>query len=336
MDSNNGKLPRTVTEEIEDLTLSPYACKSTATKGRKVYEPPCDIRTEFQRDRDRIIHCNSFRRLKHKTQVFLIPKSDHYRTRLTHTLEVSQIARTIARALRLNEDLTEAIALGHDLGHTPFGHDGERTLDQLVPDHFRHYEQSKRVVEVIEKNGQGLNLTSEVIDGILCHTNATAKTLEGQVVKFSDKIAYINHDIEDAIRGGVLRQEDLPKGPIEVLGKSKSERITTLIKSIIANSTDLIQYDEATRQAHDELRKFMFDKVYFAPSTNAEKGKACHIVEYLYKYFIGSPEKMPELYVGFAKEYGLERAVCDFISGMTDDFAVDYFKELCIPKSWSY
>ena len=307
MDSNNGKSPRTVTEEIENLTLSPYACKSTATKGRKVYEPPCDIRTEFQRDRDRIIHCNSFRRLKHKTQVFLIPKSDHYRTRLTHTLEVSQIARTIARALRLNEDLTEAIALGHDLGHTPFGHDGERTLDQLVPDHFRHYEQSKRVVEVIEKN-----------------------------VKFSDKIAYINHDIEDAIRGGVLRQEDLPKGPIEVLGKSKSERITTLIKSIIANSTDLIQYDEATRQAHDELRKFMFDKVYFAPSTNAEKGKACHIVEYLYKYFIGSPEKMPELYVGFAKEYGLERAVCDFISGMTDDFAVDYFKELCIPKSWSY
>lgn len=175
MDSNNGKSPRTVTEEIENLTLSPYACKSTATKGRKVYEPPCDIRTEFQRDRDRIIHCNSFRRLKHKTQVFLIPKSDHYRTRLTHTLEVSQIARTIARALRLNEDLTEAIALGHDLGHTPFGHDGERTLDQLVPDHFRHYEQSKRVVEVIEKNGQGLNLTSEVIDGILCHTNATAK-----------------------------------------------------------------------------------------------------------------------------------------------------------------
>ncbi len=273
MDSNNGKSPRTVTEEIENLTLSPYACKSTATKGRKVYEPPCDIRTDFQRDRDRIIHCNSFRRLKHKTQVFLIPKSDHYRTRLTHTLEVSQIARTIARALRLNEDLTEAIALGHDLGHTPFGHDGERTLDQLVPDHFRHYEQSKRVVEVIEKNGQGLNLTSEVIDGILCHTNATAKTLEGQVVKFSDKIAYINHDIEDAIRGGVLRQEDLPKGPID---------------------------------------------------------------EYLYKYFIGSPEKMPELYVGFAKEYGLERAVCDFISGMTDDFAVDYFKELCIPKSWSY
>ena len=330
MDSNNGKSPRTVTEEIENLTLSPYACKSTATKGRKVYEPPCDIRTEFQRDRDRIIHCNSFRRLKHKTQVFLIPKSDHYRTRLTHTLEVSQIARTIARALRLNEDLTEAIALGHDLGHTPFGHDGERTLDQLVPDHFRHYEQSKRVVEVIEKNGQGLNLTSEVIDGILCHTNATAKTLEGQVVKFSDKIAYINHDIEDAIRGGVLRQEDLPKGPIEVLGKSKSERITTLIKSIIANSTDLIQYDEATKQAHDELRKFMFDKVYFAPSTNAEKGKACHIVEYLYKYFIGSPEKMPELYVGFAKEYGLERAVCDFISGMTDDFAVDYFKELVL------
>lgn len=238
--------------------------------------------------------------------------------------------------MRLNEDLTEAIALGHDLGHTPFGHDGERTLDQLIPGHFRHYEQSKRVVEVIEKNGKGLNLTGEVIDGILCHTNATAKTLEGQVVKFSDKIAYINHDIEDAIRGGVLKQEELPKGPISVLGETKSQRITTLIKSIIANSTDFIQYDDVTKQAHDELRKFMFDYVYFAPSTNAEKGKACHIVEYLYRYFINSPEKMPELYIGFAKEYGKERAVCDFISGMTDDFAVDYFKELCIPKSWSY
>lgn len=334
--SSTDTLPRTVTEEIEKSTLSEYACKSTDSKGRKVYEVPCDIRTDFQRDRDRIIHCNSFRRLKHKTQVFLIPKSDHYRTRLTHTLEVSQIARTIARALRLNEDLTEAIALGHDLGHTPFGHDGERTLDQLFPGHFKHYEQSKRVVEIIEKNGEGLNLTEEVIDGILCHTNSTAKTLEGQVVKFSDKIAYINHDIEDAIRGGVLRQEDLPEEPIRILGITKSQRITTLIKSVIANSKDTIQYDEVTRKAHDELRKFMFDNVYFAPRTNSEKGKACYIVEFLYKYFTASPEKMPDLYIGFARQYGTERAVCDFISGMTDDFAVDYFKELCIPKSWSY
>ncbi len=327
---------REITENFENMTLSRYACKSTETKGRKEYEKPCDIRTEFQRDRDRIIHCNSFRRLKHKTQVFLIPKSDHYRTRLTHTLEVSQIARTIARALRLNEDLTEAIALGHDLGHTPFGHDGERTLDALYPHGFKHYMQSKRVVEVIEKNGAGLNLTEEVIDGIICHTNSVAATLEGQVVKFSDKIAYINHDIEDAIRGGVLKQEDLPEGPISVLGETKSQRITTLISSIINNSTDVIKYDEITQKAHDDLKAFMFKNVYFAPSTNEEKGKACLIVEYLYNYFVKSPEVMPELYRKIASDFSVELAVCDFISGMTDDFAVDYFKELCIPKSWSY
>lgn len=330
------KTPREITQEIENMTLSDYACKSENSLGRAVYEKPCDIRTDFQRDRDRIIHCNAFRRLKHKTQVFLIPKSDHYRTRLTHTLEVSQIARTIARALRLNEDLTEAIALGHDLGHTPFGHDGERTLDKLYPGGFKHYRQSKRVVEVIEKNGEGLNLTAEVIDGIYCHTNAVAKTLEGQIVKFSDKIAYINHDIEDAIRGGVLKQEELPDFPVKVLGATKSQRITSLIKSIIGNSTDLIKYDEETQKAHDELRAFMFEKVYLAPSTNAEKIKACHIVEYLYNYFVKNPGVMPDLYIGFAEKYGKELAVCDFISGMTDDFAVDYFKELCIPKSWSY
>ena len=323
-------------EKREHLILSPYASFSDESRGRDREEEQCPMRTIYQRDRDRIIHCKAFRRLKHKTQVFLAPEGDHYRTRLTHTLEVAQIARSIARALNLNEDLTEAIALGHDLGHTPFGHDGERTLDQLFPGHFKHYEQSKRVVEIIEKNGEGLNLTEEVIDGILCHTNSTAKTLEGQVVKFSDKIAYINHDIEDAIRGGVLRQEDLPEEPIRILGITKSQRITTLIKSVIANSKDTIQYDEVTRKAHDELRKFMFDNVYFAPRTNSEKGKACYIVEFLYKYFTASPEKMPDLYIGFARQYGTERAVCDFISGMTDDFAVDYFKELCIPKSWSY
>lgn len=330
------KLPREVTQDIENMTLSPYACKSVNTQGRKIYETPCDIRTDFQRDRDRIIHCNAFRRLKHKTQVFLIPKSDHYRTRLTHTLEVSQIARTIARALRLNEDLTEAIALGHDLGHTPFGHDGERTLDKLYPGGFKHYIQSKRVVEIIEKNGQGLNLTAEVIDGIVCHTNATAKTLEGQVVKFSDKIAYINHDIEDAIRGGVLRQVDLPENPVRVLGETKSKRITTLITSIIKNSDTEIKYDEQTKAAHDELRAFMFENVYYAERTNAEKSKACNIVEFLYSYFCKNPDELPELYKTFAGQYGVELAVCDFISGMTDDFAVDYFKELCIPKSWSY
>lgn len=330
-----GKNPREITEDIEAATLSDYACKSAQSEGRVRYEAPCDIRTDFQRDRDRIIHCNAFRRLKHKTQVFLIPKSDHYRTRLTHTLEVAQIARTISRALRLNEDLTEAIALGHDLGHTPFGHDGERTLDRLYPGGFKHYQQSKRVVEVIERNGEGLNLTAEVIDGILCHTNMVAKTLEGQVVKLSDKIAYINHDIEDAIRGGVLRQEDLPEMPVRILGDTKSRRITTLIKSIIENSTDVIQYDEVTQKAHDELRAFMFKNVYYAEDTNAEKGKACHIVEYLYNHFVKFPEKMSPLYCELALKYGTELAVCDFISGMTDDFAVDYFKELCIPKSWT-
>ena len=330
------KLPREITEEIENMTLSDFACKSTQTKGRKVYEKPCNIRTEFQRDRDRIIHSNAFRRLKHKTQVFLIPKSDHYRTRLTHTLEVSQIARTIARALRLNEDLTEAIALGHDLGHTPFGHDGERVLDALYPGGFKHYLQSKRVVEVIEKNGEGLNLTEEVIDGIICHTNAVAQTLEGQIVKFSDKIAYINHDIEDSIRGGVIRQEDLPDMPVRVLGATKSQRITTLISSIINNSTDVIQYDSETQKAHDELRAFMFERVYFAPTTNEEKGKARIIVEYLYNYFLKSPEALPPLFQKIAAENSKELAICDFISGMTDDFAVDYFKEICIPKSWSY
>lgn len=329
-------LPRELTVEIEKQTLSDFACKSCDTKGRDVYEEPCDIRTEFQRDRDRIIHCNSFRRLKHKTQVFLIPKSDHYRTRLTHTLEVAQIARTIARALRLNEDLTEAVALGHDLGHTPFGHDGERTLDQLYSGGFKHYEQSVRVVEKIERDGRGLNLTREVKNGILCHTNKDADTLEGITVKFADKIAYINHDIEDAIRGGVIRQSDLPEFPIRILGDTKSKRITSLVRSIIDNSSDgKIRYDETTRRAHDELREFMFQNVYYAAETNREKDKACHIIEYLYKYYMENPQRMPELYRDIAKKESTELAVCDYISCMTDDFAIDKFTELCIPKSWS-
>lgn len=293
------------------------------------------MRTDFQRDRDRIIHCNAFRRLKHKTQVFLIPKSDHYRTRLTHTLEVSQIARTIARALRLNEDLTEAIALGHDLGHTPFGHDGERTLAKLLPEGFTHYKQSVRVVERIEREGRGLNLTKEVKNGILCHTNMTADTLEGVVVKFADKIAYINHDIEDAIRGGVISQSDLPEGPIRVLGKSKSERITTLVTSVIENSTDEIRYSDEVREAHDKLRAYMFENVYYAAETNKEKDKACHIVEYLFEHYMKNWGDMPELYRNIAENEGKEKAVGDYISCMTDDYAIDRFTELCIPKSWS-
>ena len=329
-------LPREVTMENEKVTLGRYACKRASAGAREQDEEPCPVRTDFQRDRDRIIHCNAFRRLKHKTQVFLIPKSDHYRTRLTHTLEVSQIARTIARALRLNEDLTEAIALGHDLGHTPFGHDGERTLDALYEGGFAHYKQSVRVVEVIEREGRGLNLTPEVRNGILSHTNMTASTLEGVVVKLSDKIAYINHDIEDAIRGGVLREEDLPQDVTDVLGHSKSARISTLITDLITNCTDKaeIEYTPQIRQAHDKLRRFMFDNVYYAPATNAEKGKACGVVEKLYYYYCENVERMPELYLRLAEKYGKEAAVCDFISGMTDDYAVDIYKELFIPKSW--
>lgn len=328
-------LPREITQENEKKILSPSACLSENTKGRVVYEKPCDIRTDFQRDRDRIIHCNAFRRLKHKTQVFLIPKSDHYRTRLTHTLEVSQIARTIARALRLNEDLTEAIALGHDLGHTPFGHDGERMLQKLYPEgDFRHYKQSVRVVEKIERDGAGLNLTAEVKNGILCHTNMTADTLEGVAVKFADKIAYLNHDIEDAIRGGVLDPRNIPRHVIDVLGDTKSRRITTLVSDIIANSGDEICYSDEIREAHDELRKFMFEHVYYAAVTNREKDKACHIIEFLFTHYMQNKELMPPLYIRIADEDGLEMAVCDFISCMTDEYAIDLFKELCIPKQW--
>lgn len=328
-------LPREITQENEKKILSEYACLSENTKGRDKYEKPCDIRTDFQRDRDRIIHCNAFRRLKHKTQVFLIPKSDHYRTRLTHTLEVSQIARTIARALRLNEDLTEAIALGHDLGHTPFGHDGERMLQKLYPaGDFRHYKQSVRVAEKIERDGAGLNLTAEVKNGILCHTNMTADTLEGVVVKFADKIAYMNHDIEDAVRGGVLDPARLPKDVIDVLGDSKSKRITTLVSDIIANSGSEIRYSEPIQKAHDDLRKFMFDEVYYADVTNREKDKACQIVAFLFDHYMGCRDALPELYRKIAEEDGLEMAVCDFISCMTDEYAIDLFKELCIPKQW--
>ena len=325
------------TIENEKILLSEYACKSDFSVHRRAApEPCCDIRTDFQRDRDRIIHCSAFRRLKHKTQVFLLPKSDHYRTRLTHTLEVAQIARTISRALRLNEDLTEAIALGHDLGHTPFGHDGERALNKLNSCFaFRHSEQSVRVVEIIERDGCGLNLTEEVRDGILNHSSkSTAKTLEGNVVRLADKIAYINHDIEDAIRGGVLTNDELPSNAVKILGDDKSKRITTLIVSIIENSEDKIRYSEEVQAAHDELRAFMFERVYNNPTINTEKEKAMNVVEFLYGFYENNPCEMPELYRKLANKYGVKRAVCDYISGMTDDFAVDRFIELCIPKAW--
>ena len=331
-------LPRERIMENEKLTLSEFACRSADSKGRAVPEKPCDFRTDFQRDRDRIIHCNAFRRLKHKTQVFLIPHSDHYRTRLTHTLEVNQISRTVACALGLNEDLTEAIALGHDLGHTPFGHDGERVLAKLLPNGFAHNLQGKRVVEVIEKDGKGLNLTAEVIDGIVGHTYTGEAPLpvtrEGMVVRYCDKIAYINHDIEDAIRGGVISEKDLPEFPVRVLGNTKSARIASLVRSLVEHGAENIGMDAEVQKAHDELREFMFERVYRADMTIAEMGKASFIVEFLFNYFSENKDKMPQLYLRLAEEYGLAVAVGDFISGMTDDYAVNLFKEICLPKGW--
>lgn len=324
-------------EQLEQQTLSQFATLSQNTKGRVRPSPLCDIRTEFQRDRDKIIHCNSFRRLKHKTQVFLSPQGDHYRTRLTHTLEVSQIARTISRAIGLNEDLTEAIALGHDLGHTPFGHAGERALSEIRQGAFRHNIQSVRVVDHIENDGKGLNLTYEVKNGIACHSDqkAAATTFEGRVVRISDKVAYINHDIQDAIRAGVLTENDLPYDSIYVLGRGKSERITTIIKSIIENSVDDIKMSPQVLKAHLVLKQFMFDNVYTNPIAKGEEAKAQGIVKMLYGHFLKEPKKLPAFFVGMIDKFSLERAVCDYIAGMTDQFAVELYNEIYIPHFWS-
>ncbi|MBQ8121250.1 MAG: deoxyguanosinetriphosphate triphosphohydrolase [Ruminococcus sp.] len=328
-------LPRERYEQFEKDTLCEFACLSSQTKGRERYVQPCDLRTEFQRDRDRILHCNSFRRLKHKTQVFLSPMGDHYRTRLTHTLEVAQIARTMARALRLNEDLTEAIALGHDLGHTPFGHAGERMLNELNPHGFHHYEQSLRVVDCLENDGEGLNLTYEVRDGILKHTNQKAETKEGQIVRFADVIAYINHDIDDSVRAEILTEDDVPSSITDVLGHSKSERITTLITSIINGGAQEIHMDERTAQAYDALHKFMGVSVYTNPKCKSEETRAQDMIAYLYQYYILHIEALPAQYLNNAYKYGADTAVCDYIAGMTDSFAVQAFKDLFIPKSWT-
>lgn len=327
----------TVREQAEILeltTLSNFACTASGNGRRTIYEEKCPLRTDFQRDKDRILHCNSFRRLKRKTQVFLSPVGDHYRTRLTHTLEVSQIARTVARALRLNEDLTEAIALGHDLGHSPFGHSGESILDEICPHGYKHYIQSVRVVDYIEKNGKGLNLTYEVKNGIACHTNAIAATAEGNVVRLSDKIAYINHDIEDAIRAGILNNSDLPENAVKVLGKTKSQRITTLVRSIVENGADEIRMTKNIKVAHDELRSFMFENVYTHSAAKSEEKKAKHLVEKLYEYFKNHPEKLPEQYQRILQKFDCDRAVCDYISGMSDGYAVDLFNELFVPHFW--
>lgn len=327
---------REISEQNERLILCNKAMFSSETAGRKLPETESDLRTCYQRDRDRIIHCKAFRRLKHKTQVFLSPESDHYRTRLTHTLEVAQIARTIARALRLNEDLTEAIALGHDLGHTPFGHAGERALQELTNTGFTHYEQSVRVCEKIEKNGKGLNLTAEVLDGILHHTRGEeAHTLEGRIVRTADRVAYINHDIDDAVRAGVIAESDIPRDIAAALGDTKSRRINTLVESIVKNSDDTIKMDAETEKYYDRLHEFLFESVYKNPVAKSEETKVSGIVEGLIKYFFKNPEKMPEEYLKIAAAEGKERAVTDYIAGMTDHYAVTVFSDIYIPKAWS-
>ena len=319
--------------------LSPYATLSKDSRGRDRAEEECDIRPVFQRDRDRILHCKAFRRLKQKTQVFLLPKGDHYRTRLTHTLEVSQNARTIAKALRLNEDLVEAIALGHDLGHAPFGHAGERALDEVCPLGFQHNEQSVRVVERLEKQGEGLNLTWEVRDGILNHKSAgTPHTLEGQIVRLSDKIAYINHDIDDAIRGGVLKEEDIPKPYREILGNSTRVRLDTMIHNVIINSMDQpeIRMSPEVERATMDLRAFMFENVYKNPVAKGEEEKAINMVTNLYDYYRRHIQLLPDQFLEMLEEEGgtPERIVCDYIAGMTDTYAIKKFEEYFIPESW--
>lgn len=331
------KCIREITEQNEASILSSNACLSSNSKGRAREEEECNIRTCFQRDRDRIIHCQSFRRLKHKTQVFLAPSGDHYRTRLTHTLEVSQIARTIARALQLNEDLTEAIALAHDLGHTPFGHAGERALNSLSSNGFKHYEQSVRVVEKLEKNGLGLNLTDEVKNGILCHTKGEdAYTLEGQIIRIADRIAYINHDIDDAIRADVMNENDIPLELRLSLGMTKSERINNMVINVINNSTpDKIQMDEQTFQRFWDLHDFMFVAVYKNPVCKSEEVKAISMIERLFEYYYKNPQSMPGFFQRIADEEGIERAVCDYIAGMSDTYSVKTFNQLFIPMSWN-
>ena len=321
-------------EKTEKMLLSEQAFLSGNTRGREKWEEPCELRTEFQRDRDRVIHCKSFRRLKHKTQVFLSPEGDHFRTRLTHTLEVSQIARTMARALRLNEDLTEAISLAHDLGHTPFGHAGERALNDIYG--FRHYEQSVRVVERLEKNGQGLNLTWEVRNGILCHTcGEEAATLEGRLVRIADKIAYINHDIDDAVRAGVLKDSDIPRNIVDILGDRRTARIDSLVKSVVYSSAGCgqIRMDPETEQAYQALHDFMYERVYLNPYVKGEEKKVPGLIEALFLY-LKKTEKIPEDMKYIAREEGIDRAVCDYIAGMTDHFAVALYKDIFIPKGW--
>ena len=324
----------------EHEILSPYAAFSDQSLGREVFEEPCDIRPVYQRDRDRILHCKAFRRLKHKTQVFLAPEGDHYRTRLTHTLEVSQISRTIAKALLLNEELTEAIALSHDLGHTPFGHAGERALNRICPIGYEHHLQSIRVVEVLENRGKGLNLTAEVRDGIRNHQTAgNPSTLEGKIVRLCDKIAYINHDIDDAIRGKIIREEEIPGEYTDILGHSLADRLNTMVHDIITNSenkNDIIMSPDIEK-AMRQLREFMFRSVYTNQRAKSQEEQAERLLETLFSYYMEHLEKLPE---EFRQRMELldepsYRVVCDYIAGMTDRYAVAKFKELMLPSAWS-
>lgn len=326
-------------EQREREYLSPYAALSMDSKGREKQEDQCDIRPVFQRDRDRILHSKSFRRLKDKTQVFLTPEGDHYRTRLTHTLEVSQNARTIAKALRMNEDLVEAIALGHDLGHTPFGHAGERALDGICLNGFKHSEQSVRTVEVLEKGLQGLNLTYEVRDGILNHqTEGMPCTLEGKIVRLSDKIAYIHHDMDDAIRANILKEEDIPKEIGDIIGYTTGERLDHFIHDIVTNSTDKndICMSEEVAKAMKKLRDFMFERVYTNQEAKSEEGKAEVLMETLYHYYMVHFDKLPKdlLSLMEKRNESKERIVCDYLASMTDRFAIATYEEIFIPKSW--
>ena len=332
----------TVREELErqeHRKLNPRASFADQSKGRPRYEEPRegDVRTCFQRDTDRIVHCKAFRRLMHKTQVFLQPEGDHYRTRLTHTLEVTRIARTIALALGLNEDLAEAIAMGHDLGHTPFGHAGEDALSKCLGKPFRHNEQSLRVVDVLEKDGRGLNLTHEVRNGILCHTgDPWPSTLEGMVVRRSDQIAYVNHDIDDAIRAGLLTDDDIPKAITDVLGHSHRDRINTLVIDAISTSREAgnICLSPDVDKALRDLRSFMFERVYRNPVAKSEERKAKDMLKRLFEYYYNHPEALPEDFQPQRSFEGLERTVCDYIAGMTDNYAIDKFNEIFIPTGW--
>ncbi|MBP3495344.1 MAG: deoxyguanosinetriphosphate triphosphohydrolase [Clostridia bacterium] len=323
--------------EREKAFLSEYAFRTSDTRGREKPGPICPNRTEFQRDRDRIIHSKAFRRLMHKTQVFIFPQDEHFRTRMTHTLEVTQIARIICRALRLNEDLCEAAALGHDLGHTPFGHSGEHAMQMFYSKDFAHYKQSIRVVEKLENNGEGLNLTWEVKDAILNHTgDSEASTLEGKIIKLADRIAYINHDIDDAIRGGILSIDDIPKELLKTLGRGHGERINNMVSAVISESMDkpYIKMEKEKLEATLELRKFLFQNVYHNKTAKAEEDKAIEMLRILYEYFVKNPNEMPGIYFENTKNEPVERCVCDYIASMTDRYAIDMFRELYVPGMW--